>query len=512
MPIQYLNGRLVRLTDDEVQSIIDGAVAGSDSGKAKLPPQPAKPPLTPEQAKSRAAFEANARKEGEARKLAEANRVKTQTAWAKKDNDKDGIPNSIDKTPNGNKPSPTGSGNQPSPTGGGSQNGNTNMATDTSTTPMKTWIANQLRMAGLPDTPANRASLRKEYIDMEEKAAEKAVEDQKAIDKATAAANKIITDKAAQDAEAEETAASNKAAYDAIMKSISGYETNADTAKTDAMQRLADLYNPQAAALGTQKRDQLDLLQKVLSQAGTDINASEQNFLSRLITPSAYTDVPLINMPQQQNALMAALQSQGADTGKVAEQSASDASMNDFMQQLLSRSNTQYGNAQTNYVDALRNAGMGAAKSGRDYLTLEQPRLQSNINSKYDDLLASLNTNRADAESDVMSTFQKALADAAAAKLEGETKYPQTTTATIPTTTTTSAPPPAFGDGFNDGFDDGINSDIAKLPDGSSGLTYDFTGGDSNPEGLTPEKLKKLQEDLANMFSSGSFGSGFLTR
>lgn len=525
MAIQYVNGRLVRMTDEEVQDAID-AVTGP-TADTKIP-KGSRQTLTPEQSKSRAAFEANARKEGEARKLAEANRVKAQTAWGKKDNDKDGIPNGIDKTPNGNKPAPTGSGNQPSPTGGGSQNGNTNMATNT---PMKTWIANQLRMAGLPDTPANRASLRKEYIDMEEKAAKEAKDAQdkidkeakdaqEVIDKATAAANKIVTDKATKkeedDAEAEETAASNKAAYDAIMKSISGYETNADTAKTDAMQRLADLYNPQAAALGTQKRDQLDLLQQVLSQAGTDINASEQNFLSRLITPSAYTDVPLINMPQQQNALMAALQSQGADTGKVAEQSASDASMNDFMQQLLSRSNTQYGNAQTNYVDALRNAGMGAAKSGRDYLSLEQPRLQSNINSKYDDLLASLNTNRADAESDVMSTFQKALADAAAAKLEGETKYPQTV---IPKTVVTEdtkkpedtkEPEPAIGDGFNNGFDDGINSDIAKLPNGSSGLTYDFSGSDSNPEGLTAEKLKKLQEDLANMF--GNFGSGFLTK
>ena len=62
------------------------------------------------------------------------------------------------------------------------------------------------------------------------------------------------------------------------------------------------------------------------------------------------------------------------------------------------------------------------------------------------------------------------------------------------------------------GFDDGINSDIGNQPDGSSGLTYDFTGSDSNPEGLTAEKLKKLQEDLANMFSNGNFGSGFLTK
>ncbi|CAB4847598.1 unannotated protein [freshwater metagenome] len=535
MAIVYKNGRLVRQTGssttttttpaatggsggyspEEIQAII-GAVTsnpkGINLGKSVNPSvlTPAQQaivgntgPLTQAQMDIARNFQKNAAAEGAARLLALKKDEKARTAWGKKDNDNDGVPNAIDKTPNGDKPSPTGSGNQPSPTGNGSQNGNTNMATDTSTTPMKTWIANQLRMAGLPDTPSNRASLRKEYIAMETAAAKEAKDAQDEIDKQTAAANKIITDKATKDAETAATTASNKAAYDAIMKSISGYETNADTAKTDAMQRLADLYDPQVSALGTQKDEQLNFLQQVLGQAGTDINASEKDFLSRLITPSAYTDVPLLNMPQQQNALLTALQSQGADTGKVAEQSAADASINDFMKQLLARSNTQYGNAQTNYVDALRNAGMGAAKSGRDYLALEQPRLQSGINTKFADLLAGLNTNRANAESDVMGTFQKALADAAAAKLKGETDYPQT--GIIPSATI--AKPVGEGVDLGTGFDDGINSDLGKTPaDGSTPLTYDFTGSDSNPEGLTPEKLKKLQEDLANMFSNGGFG------
>ena len=329
-------------------------------------------------------------------------------------------------------------------------------------TPVKDYINQQLRAAGLPDTPANRASLRKEYIDMEEKAAEKAVEDQKVIDKATAATAKET-----------KTATDNKAAFDAIMKSIGGYETRAGTAKTDAMQRLAELYDPQTAALGTQKQDQLNFLQKVLGQAGTDINASEQNFLSRLINPSAYTDVPLIDMPQQQNALMAALQSQGADTGKVAEQSASDASMNTFMKQLLARSNTQYGNAQTNYVDALRNAGMGAAKSGRDYLALEQPRLASGINTKFADALASLNTNRANSEGDIMTTFQNALADAASKKVDAETDYPQTVA-------TPAANP----------------MDVPTTDD----------------MGMTEEERKKLEAALDRYGLGSGFGQGFLTR
>ena len=233
MPIQYVNGRLVRLTDDEVQSIIDGAVAGSNSGKAKLDPQPKQPPLTPEQAKSRAAFEANAKKEAEARALAEKNRVKEQTAWAKKDADNDGIPNGIDKK-----------NDAPAPPAGGSQNGNTNMAKNS--TPVKNYINQQLRAAGLPDTPANRSKLRDEYMEIQADQQAETIKTEAAATKAT-----------------KETA-DNKAAFDAIMKSIGGYETRAGTAKTDAMQRLADLYDPQAAALGTQKQDQLNFLQKVL--------------------------------------------------------------------------------------------------------------------------------------------------------------------------------------------------------------------------------------------------------
>jgi len=436
MAIQYVNGRLVRMTDEEVQAAIDAATGPTADTKI---PKGTRDTLTPEQSKSRAAFEANAKKEGEARQLAEKNRLKEQTAWAKKDADNDGIPNGIDKT-----------NDAPAPPAGGSQNGNTNMAKNS--TPVKDYINQQLRAAGLPDTPANRAMLRKEYMEIQ---ADEKAETIKA-DAATAKIDKETTD--------------NKAAFDAIMKSIGGYETRAGTAKTDAMKRLADLYDPQTVALGTQKQDQLNFLQKVLGQAGTDINASEQNFLSRLINPSAYTDVPLIDMPQQQNALMAALQSQGADTGKVAEQSASDASMNTFMKQLLSRSNTQYGNAQTNYVDALRNSGMGAAKSGRDYLALEQPRLASGINSKFADALASLNTNRVSSEGDIMETFRKAMDDAASKKVDAETDYPQP----VATPATPSMP------------------------------TYDDTPVAGEVDGLTPEERKRLKKALANF---GGFGS-----
>jgi hypothetical protein len=455
MAIVYKNGRLVRESSTTTTTTTPSGGSGGFTPEEiaaaidiyeqnKKPPsggavQPNLPPLTPEQRKSRLAFEKNAAAEGEARMLALKADEKARTAWGKEDADGDGIPNSIDKS------------NSP-PQGGGGK-GNANMATNT---PIKSYIANQLRMSGLPDTPANRAMLRKEYLAIETANAKETVKANEAAAKAT----KDATD--------------NQAAYDAIMNSIGGYETRAGTAKTDAMQRLADLYDPQAAALGTQKQEQLNYLQQVLSQAGTDINASEKDFLSRLITPSAYTDVPLLNIPQQQNALMTALQSQGADTGQVAAQSASDAAVNDFMKQLISRSNTQYGNAQTNYVDALRNAGMGAAKSGRDYLALEQPRLQSGINTKFADALASLNTNRTSAEGDIMNTFQQALDNAAEIRTKGETDYPLA-----------SRPTPAVS-------------------------PMDVAGNEVG--GLTPEQRKRLEEALDRSGIGSGFGQGFLTR
>jgi len=530
MAIVYKNGRLVResstttttpssgsggFTPEEIRAAIDayGQNKKIPSGGAI---QPNLPSLTAAQQSSRLAFEKNAAAERQARMLALKADEKARTAWGKKDADGDGIPNATDKS---NTPPPP-------PTG---KKGNTNMATNT---PIKSYIASQLRMSGLPDTPANRAMLRKEYLAIETATAKETAKETaataKETAKQTAAENKIITDKAEEDAKTAATAVSNKAAFDAIMKSIGGYETRAGTAKTDAMQRIKDLYDPQETALTTQKTDQLALLEKLLTQSGTDIDASEKDFLARLITPSAYTDVPLINMPQQQNALMAALQSQGADTGQVAAQAASDAAVNDFMKQLISRSNTQYGNAQTNYVDALRNAGIGAAKSGRDSLTLQKPKLTSDINSKFDELIAALNTNRVNSESNIMEDFQRALDNAADKKIEAETDYPQ-----LPAT-----PAPV------DNFGRGVETDITPVYaggspkdvfDGSAPYPADMTGFTGRPEqggsgfgGLAPtlaptsdatdfsnmteEDKKKLQEFLANVGNFGSFGSGFLTR
>ena len=277
--------------------------------------------------------------------------------------------------------------------GAGSAAGKANM------TPERSYVEQNLAILGMKDTPANRAKLRKEY--QTEQAKEQ----------------KAVADAAAE-------AAANQTSYEAVLGSAKNYESTAQTASEKALKALADLYAPQESSLTTQRQNQLDLLKQVLGQSTADIAAGEQQFVSGLKPTSAYTDLPLTALPQQQNALIAALQSQGAGTGEIQAQQASDAALNDFTKQLLQRSAAQYGDVQQNYLNSVINAGRGASQAGRDYLSMQKPQLETSIGSEYDKLLASLRSERAGAESDVQTRLQDALNKAEEARMEGAIKYP----------------------------------------------------------------------------------------
>lgn len=311
--------------------------------------------------------------------------------------------------------------NPPPPSGGGAGLGAGSAAGKANMTPERSYVEQNLAILGMKDTPANRAKLRKEYRDEQTK-------EQKAV----AEQQQAVADAAAEDA-------ANKTSYEAILGSAKNYESTAQTASEKALQALADLYAPQESSLTTQRQNQLDLLKQVLGQSTADIATGEQNFVSGLKPTSAYTDLPLTALPQQQNALIAALQSQGAGTGEIQAQQASDAALNDFTKQLLQRSAAQYGDVQQNYLNSLINAGRGASQAGRDYLSMQKPQLETSIGSEYDKLLASLRSERAGAESDVQTRLQDALNKAEEARLEAATKYP-TAVPSAATTAPTTAP------------------------------------------------------------------------
>lgn len=292
--------------------------------------------------------------------------------------------------------------------GAGSAAGKANM------TPERSYVEQNLAILGMKDTPANRAKLRKEYQTEQTKQQE------------------AVADAAAE-------SAANQTSYEAILGGAKNYESTAQTASEKALKALADLYAPQESSLTTQRQNQLDLLKQVLGQSTADIAAGEQQFVSGVRPTSAYTDLPLTALPQQQNALIAALQSQGAGTGEIQAQQASDAALNDFTKQLLQRSAAQYGDVQQNYLNSVINAGRGASQAGRDYLSMQRPQLETSIGSEYDKLLANLRSDRAGAESDVQTRLQDALNKAEEARMEGAIKYP-TAVPSKPLDTATTLP------------------------------------------------------------------------
>lgn len=330
--------------------------------------------------------------------------------------------------------------------GAGSAAGKANM------TPERSYVEQNLAILGMKDTPANRAKLRKEYQTEQTK-------EQKAV------------------ADAAAEAAANKTAYEAILGGAKNYEATAQTASEKALEALANLYAPQESSLTTQRQNQLDLLKQVLGQSTADIAAGEQQFVSGLRPTSAYTDLPLTALPQQQNALIAALQSQGAGTGEVQAQQASDAALNDFTKQLLQRSAAQYGDVQQNYLNSVINAGRGASQAGRDYLSMQKPQLETSIGSEYDKLLANLRSERAGAESDVQTRLQDALNEAEKARIEAATKYP---TAVPPAAATPPVTPP--------------DAPMQNLPETGA------MAGDM----LSAEERKRLKEFVDSLSNSGT--------
>jgi hypothetical protein len=89
--------------------------------------------------------------------------------------------------------------------------------------------------------------------------------------------------------------------------------------------------------------------------------------LSSLVTPTAYSNVPLVDLSTTQpvNPLMGALGAEGADTAGVTGQSAMDAALAGQFAQLSRNTASQLNTGSQNYMNALRNAGVGAAAAGR---------------------------------------------------------------------------------------------------------------------------------------------------
>jgi hypothetical protein len=196
-------------------------------------------------------------------------------------------------------------------------------------------------------------------------------------------------------------------------------------AQTDA------LYGGQLEDLPQRRQADLDALLQAVSAGQGQISGAENQFLSSLVTPTAYSDVPLVDLSTTQpvNPLMGALGAEGANTAGVTGQSAMDAQLAGQYAQLARQSASQLNVGSQNYMNALRNAGVGAAAAGRQQLATGQTAYQNQINTKYSDLANQLAMQRLQAQQDAEARAAQARAEAAA---YGEVPAAPATPATPP--------------------------------------------------------------------------------
>lgn len=227
-------------------------------------------------------------------------------------------------------------------------------------------------------------------------------------DKADREAQKVLDDAAASEQEKADAVAERQRKF-AAYNNIAGIYAN-QGAQTDA------LYGSQLEDLPSRRQADLDALLQAVAAGQGQISGAENQFLSSLVTPTAYSNVPLVDLSTTQpvNPLMGALQAEGANTAGVTGQSAMDAQLAAQYAQLARQSAGQLNVGAQNYMNALRNAGTGAAAAGRQQLATGQTAYQNQINAKYSDLANQLAMQRLQAQQDAEARAAQARAEAAA--------------------------------------------------------------------------------------------------
>ena len=226
-------------------------------------------------------------------------------------------------------------------------------------------------------------------------------------DKADREAQKVLDDREASAQEKADAAAERQRKFSALSEVANIYASQG--AETDA------LYGGQLEDLPSRRQADLDALLQAVSAGKETITGAENQFLSSLVAPQAYSDVPLVDFSTAQpvNPLMGALGAEGAGTAGVTGQSAMDAQLAAQYAQLARSSAQQLNTGSQNYLAALRNAGTGAAAAGRQQLGMGQNMYQNQINTRYSDLTNQLAMQRLQAQQDAAARAAEARANAA---------------------------------------------------------------------------------------------------
>jgi hypothetical protein len=199
------------------------------------------------------------------------------------------------------------------------------------------------------------------------------------------------------------------------------YTTQGEEAYKTALQNIAAGYGGEESALAGTRERQLASLARAMGESRGQITSAEQQALSSLISPTAYQNVPLVNLAPQQQVLQAALAAEGV--GASPEQAAEMDYARQLAQQfneLASRSAQQLNVGEQNYLAALRNALTGGALAARTGVEQRGQAVTGGIEEQYAVAARELARQRRAEQAAADAARQEAMLRAAQARAEAE--------------------------------------------------------------------------------------------
>lgn len=214
-------------------------------------------------------------------------------------------------------------------------------------------------------------------------------------------------------------------------------------AQFNALAEVARVYGGQAKQIGSQydvysgrvqaqREAALQQLAEAAQRGETTIGEAEQALLRDLVATQAYRDVPLVELGQIQNPLLAGLAAEGASVAGVESETAQSQQAANQLAALTRGAMRQLNVGEENYLRALQNAGRFAAAQSRQDLAGRQFGVGQGIRSEYDQLANQIAQQR-------LADVGSAEARAAEAKAQQGAYAPIVRPAQMPT-----MPEPAF--------------------------------------------------------------------
>lgn len=198
-------------------------------------------------------------------------------------------------------------------------------------------------------------------------------------------------------------------------------------AQMNALSEVARIYSGQAEDYGrqfdvygqqveSQRQAALQQLAEAVGRAESGIGSAQDQFLKSLVETQAFRDVPLVELGQVENPLLAGLAAEGASTAGVQQESEQSRQAAAQLAALTRGAMSQLNVGEQNYLKALQNAGALAAQQARSDLAGRQFGVGQGIRSQYDQLAQQIAQQRLEAVSGAERQAAEAMAQAQAYK------------------------------------------------------------------------------------------------